>query len=698
MRKLLLLTSAFMLLILASNAQTLTDSLLMYYPFSGNANDMSGNGFDATEMGNVSLTTDRFGNVASAYYFDGVDDYLSIPHDNGYKKSLPLTLSAWIFMEGDDNVHQIFNTDNSSTVYAGANINVVNALPGGSFKRGSGSPGSGTRETIQSTDSLSKNEWHHLSIVMYAADSMELYVDGIRDTNYVYSGSGIILGYTTSEAVIGHSKDYFAPIEHFYYEGKIDEVMYWNRGLSSTEVQELYNKTSESAVAIVNTGSNGVCEGNSLDINITNTVDDVEYTLYLASDSSNVDSALGGSDITLNTGNLTSSTDYVIYGDNNALADNLGTSLLMEQASNSVSFGNFSVPGGEFTIEFWMNDSMNTQHFGRMLMFGGAVYQLAILDDKRLGFSNNGSWQYPAMSDTLIDKNEWNHIALSVGSGQYSLFVNGKNILSNAINAFTTITYFRLGQGGNASAAFLYDELKIWDYAKNSTQIMSSTRNAVAVATSQSDLLGYYQFEEGMGSSIYNQADTINNGTINGMDTTTVWVSGLHHNATDYSFTVNVSSLATLTSTVDDANGSIDLTVAGGMAPFTFDWDNDGTGDNDDSEDLTDLSTGTYNVTVVDDFGCESTHQVSITVDAISNSIEQFVDVYPNPTTHFINIDLKENNSANYRLINLVGENIESSNITNQNNKLDVSTLENGIYFLEIEIGGKKMINTIVKQ
>lgn len=51
--------------------------------------------------------------------------------------------------------------------------------------------------------------------------------------------------------------------------------------------------------------------------------------------------------------------------------------------------------------------------------------------------------------------------------------------------------------------------------------------------------------------------------------------------------------------TCSDANGSIDLTVSG-ASPFTFTWDNGAT-----TEDLTDLSAGTYNVIVNDQNGCE---------------------------------------------------------------------------------------------
>lgn len=56
-----------------------------------------------------------------------------------------------------------------------------------------------------------------------------------------------------------------------------------------------------------------------------------------------------------------------------------------------------------------------------------------------------------------------------------------------------------------------------------------------------------------------------------------------------------------------DQNGSIDLTVEGGSAPYTYEWSNGETG-----QDLDGLSAGTYTVTVTDEAGCTSTASVNL--------------------------------------------------------------------------------------
>ena len=52
-----------------------TEGLLAYYPFDGNANDTSGNGSVASVVG-ATLTADRDGNSNQAYFFDGIGDYI----------------------------------------------------------------------------------------------------------------------------------------------------------------------------------------------------------------------------------------------------------------------------------------------------------------------------------------------------------------------------------------------------------------------------------------------------------------------------------------------------------------------------------------------------------------------------------------------------------------------------------------------
>ena len=72
--------------------------------------------------------------------------------------------------------------------------------------------------------------------------------------------------------------------------------------------------------------------------------------------------------------------------------------------------------------------------------------------------------------------------------------------------------------------------------------------------------------------------------------------------------TLNVTKLTTPASCFGSYDGAIDLTASGGIAPYSFYWNN---GQN--TEDLGNLNAGNYTVLVVDEAGCDTTLSIFIT-------------------------------------------------------------------------------------
>ena len=75
-----------------------TDGLVAYYSFSGNANDESGNGHNGIVNG-ATLTTDRFGNLDSAYNFFLENDYISLDENLVFTDADGFTVSIWMKKE-----------------------------------------------------------------------------------------------------------------------------------------------------------------------------------------------------------------------------------------------------------------------------------------------------------------------------------------------------------------------------------------------------------------------------------------------------------------------------------------------------------------------------------------------------------------------------------------------------------------------
>ncbi len=83
-------------------------TLIAYYPFEGDANDASGNGYNGTVYG---ATLTNFGHSGQAYYFDGSNDYIDVPLNINPSNYPQLTMGAWVKADSDVNWGTIISHD-----------------------------------------------------------------------------------------------------------------------------------------------------------------------------------------------------------------------------------------------------------------------------------------------------------------------------------------------------------------------------------------------------------------------------------------------------------------------------------------------------------------------------------------------------------------------------------------------------------
>ncbi len=152
-----------------------------------------------------------------------------------------------------------------------------------------------------------------------------------------------------------------------------------------------------------------------------------------------------------------------------------------------------------------------------------------------------------------------------------------------------------------------------------------------------------------------------------------------------------------------DNSGAIDLTVSGGMSPYTFDWSNGAS-----TEDISDLTVGVYTVSITDANGCTSSH--TFEVDQVNNTFEVdtniSINAYPNPATAggFVNLsfDIGERQTLKIQLLNSVGQMIKSERIDflsgNTVHAIKLPKVQ-GLYqlYIETEEGKFKTIQISVK-
>jgi len=156
---------------------------------------------------------------------------------------------------------------------------------------------------------------------------------------------------------------------------------------------------------------------------------------------------------------------------------------------------------------------------------------------------------------------------------------------------------------------------------------------------------------------------------------------------------------SSITHELAGSDGEIDLTVTGGASPYTFDWDNDGTGDTDDTEDLTGLTAGTYTVEVTDANGCTETLVVTVNSQLSIENADFSYSVYPNPTNGIVTIDIEGNPlNASINILSLDGKLIQSTSVNQEKVKLDLSGLSKGIYIIELSGNDYKIPTRIILQ
>lgn len=148
-------------------------------------------------------------------------------------------------------------------------------------------------------------------------------------------------------------------------------------------------------------------------------------------------------------------------------------------------------------------------------------------------------------------------------------------------------------------------------------------------------------------------------------------------------------------------NGAVDLTVTGGVAPYTYSWK----GPNSftaSTEDISGLAKGSYVVTVTDKYCGVATLVITIDIASgmhtIENTDNSFLP-YPNPTSGEFIISTSETmQNAHVRIVNMSGQIVEEqSNISGTQLSIDLTKQLNGIYFIEIIQGSTISRRKVIK-
>ena len=231
-----------------------TNGLVGWWPFNGNANDESGNGYNGVVINSqTNLTTDRNGNNNSAYTFvnstqSGIQttsnvsiNSTSISASLWFNPSSNLTISSGqkILISGTGNVPIQFTYNNGGIcIEWWSNQGVV-------------------QHTVPM--SFNANTWYHVAFSGAVSSDLKVYINGIE---YITSTTANSLRSMSNGSLlfgISSSSSWPSP-----FNGKIDDIGMWNRTLTQQEITQLYQAQPFNA----GSSSTGICAGQPVTLSV----------------------------------------------------------------------------------------------------------------------------------------------------------------------------------------------------------------------------------------------------------------------------------------------------------------------------------------------------------------------------------------------------------------------------------------------
>jgi hypothetical protein len=236
---------------------SLGDGLFAYYPFNGNANDVSGNQQHGVNKGQVQYAQGQF---RQAVELKGTtDNDITIPEEDILNFQKSFTMSLWIYRFGEFDVSTQINgsiPDNSNN--PGTHLNDLIPDDGSNcfdnytlahkpfasgnyqaFDLGNCNDWLGSNAT---QFLIPQNAWHLVTIVFdKLQQTSKYYLDNeVKGQDY---GSKITENYPL--AIEGLSETSADSITTYFERAKIDELRLYNRALSECEVKTLYSGKDE---------------------------------------------------------------------------------------------------------------------------------------------------------------------------------------------------------------------------------------------------------------------------------------------------------------------------------------------------------------------------------------------------------------------------------------------------------------------
>jgi hypothetical protein len=234
MRK--IFTIAIIALSVNAFAQIPTNGLVGYWPFSGNANDLSGSGNNGI-IHNASLTTDRFGQPNSAYQFVGNDNntlsYIGAGYNNLPSGNTPRTISVWLTHDTYDVPGGAGNDSHPILSYGLAATNSDNEIMFRTTPSGIRNlTYAGFNNDLDIPFNYNLQTWYNV-VTTFDGTNAKIYV------NDSLLGAGLFSNWNT---VLDSMLFGTQATKTRFHNGKVDDVRIYSRVLNASEISSLFHE------------------------------------------------------------------------------------------------------------------------------------------------------------------------------------------------------------------------------------------------------------------------------------------------------------------------------------------------------------------------------------------------------------------------------------------------------------------------
>lgn len=390
------------------------------------------------------------GQHGTAFDFDGVDDYVEIPHDDSYLMQGG-TFSVWFKTDKTSGRQGLFSKD--STDYdTGGHFSVFLQDDYIEVRMQSTTQ---SYYVYSSSGSINTGQWYHIMFA-WGEEGMVLYLDGVLVDSNSYTGglgttSGGIGNY--EPIVLGgnawQSGDLIATPVKDHFDGTLDDLRIYNERLDESQALEIFN---------------GAIEPSPFE-----------------SESIIEDTSGYGDPLTLSV----TETDNVSWGTNTLTftGDTQATSLLPATKLHDAieATGAFSVeflltrtlPGGTSSPSRIISYADGSSSHNFMIGQDSSNYEARVRDTNT---GNNGTLSPEFISSTGLNSSGDTHVILSYNEGEVSVFLDGvldeTNTAGGILNNWDDAHYLVFGgaYGGGSHWQGALKRVAIYDQGFNAIQ------------------------------------------------------------------------------------------------------------------------------------------------------------------------------------------------------------------------------------